>query len=86
MLEAMACGLPIITTPCEGTFELIGENGTIILHPDAFAFFNAIIKTIEDKTNYDYQAENARKKALTFNSANTAGEYITIYKKVIQDM
>lgn len=30
VLEAMACGLPIIMTPCEGSKELIEENGVIV--------------------------------------------------------
>ena len=29
MLEAMACGLPIVTTNCEGLIELICDNGII---------------------------------------------------------
>lgn len=29
VLEAMAMGLPIIMTPCEGSKELIGNNGYI---------------------------------------------------------
>ena len=30
VLEAMACGLPIIMTPCEGSKELIDGNGDIV--------------------------------------------------------
>lgn len=30
VLEAMACGLPIIMTPCEGSEELIQKNGYIV--------------------------------------------------------
>lgn len=30
VLEAMACGLPIIMTPCEGSHELIKENGYVV--------------------------------------------------------
>lgn len=30
VLEAMACGLPVIMTPCEGSSELIGNNGFIV--------------------------------------------------------
>lgn len=30
VLEAMACGLPIVMTPCEGSKELIGENGKVV--------------------------------------------------------
>ena len=31
VLEAMACGLPIIMTPCEGSKELVQDNGYILL-------------------------------------------------------
>lgn len=31
VLEAMACGLPIIMTPCEGSKELVQNNGYILL-------------------------------------------------------
>ena len=29
VLEAMACGLPIVMTPCQGSDELIGDNGFV---------------------------------------------------------
>lgn len=36
VLEAIACGLPIIMTPCEGSSELVVDNG-IIAPLDTFA-------------------------------------------------
>lgn len=30
VLEAMSCGLPIVMTPCEGSAELIRDNGVIV--------------------------------------------------------
>lgn len=36
VLEAMACGLPIVMTPCEGSKELVTNNG-IISSIDTFA-------------------------------------------------
>lgn len=30
VLEAMACGLPVVMTPCEGSTELIGNNGYVV--------------------------------------------------------
>lgn len=30
VLEAMACGLPVIMSPCEGSKELIGDNGYVV--------------------------------------------------------
>lgn len=34
VLEAMACGLPIIMTPCEGSAELVSNNGYIVSEDD----------------------------------------------------
>lgn len=46
VLEAMACGLPIIMSPCEGSEELITNNG-IVSTIDAFA--DNLVKLCEDK-------------------------------------
>src|SRR6202011_200606 len=37
VFEALACGLPVITTACNGAGELIteGREGFVITHPDA---------------------------------------------------
>lgn len=34
VLEAMACGLPILMTPCEGSKELVTDNGFICSHDE----------------------------------------------------
>lgn len=45
VLEAMACGLPIVMTPCEGSKELVTDNG-IISGLDTFA--DALIRICVD--------------------------------------
>ena len=44
MLEAMASGLPIVTTRCEGVDELIADNGIIVDDPQPEALAAAIGK------------------------------------------
>ncbi len=34
VLEAMACGLPVVMTPCEGSKELVADNGYILAVED----------------------------------------------------
>jgi len=43
-LEALACGLPVITTRCAGASEIIeeGRNGMVVPSPDPFAMSEAI--------------------------------------------
>lgn len=45
VLEAMACGLPIVMTPCGGSSALIEENGYIA---EKNAFGDVIVKMIND--------------------------------------
>lgn len=52
LLEAMAMGVPIITTPVGGNVELItdGENGLFVPQGDVSAIVGAIKKIISDNT------------------------------------
>ena len=46
MLEAMASGLPIVTTRCEGVDELIADNGIVVEEPTPAALADAVRKLI----------------------------------------
>ena len=64
MLEAMASGLPIITTRCEGVEELISDNGIVVEEPDVKSIADAIGKLT---TGFDYalkrSVDNRRRSA-----------------------
>lgn len=45
VLEAMACGLPIVMSPCQGSEELINGNG-VIANSDLDQFYKSIIEVI----------------------------------------
>jgi len=49
MLEAMASGLPIVTTRCEGVAELIADNGIIVEGPDPADLAKAIGSLAADR-------------------------------------
>ncbi len=83
MLEAMATGLPIVTTRCEGLAELIDGNGLIVEQDSAEEIAKAVKRLTEDSGLYKKMSTAARKQAEKFDWANVASSYIEKYRKII---
>lgn len=83
MLEAMASGLPVITTRCEGAEELITENGIIIEQAGAEPMAGAIKQLADDRKRCEQMAVEARKQAELFTWKNVAGKYLDCYRKIL---
>lgn len=86
ILEAMACGLPVIATDSGGTKEIIGKDndcGLLVDYDDKEGLATAIIKLIQDKELY-IKYQNKAKNLLIekFNLDNTANQTYTIYSSV----
>ena len=62
MLEAMASGLPIVTTRCEGVDELIADNGVVVDDPRPEALAAAVRKLAEDRAVLKAMSVAARRK------------------------
>lgn len=81
-IEAHACGLPVVSTPCGGPNELIGEENGILLK----GFTDSEMAEALHKVHQNYGLYNKaliRKKAIEKFSANAiAGEYIRLYHNV----
>jgi glycosyltransferase involved in cell wall biosynthesis len=82
MLEAMASGLPIIATRCEGVDELIDENGLVIENANAEEIAKAIKKLIDDPQLRNQMSEAARKQAEKFTWGQIADQYLKIYERI----
>ncbi len=83
MLEAMASGLPIVTTPCEGTEELIADNGIVVEKADAGAIAQAVKKLQDNEQVFEKMRKAARTQAEKFSWESTAEEYLKCYHKII---
>lgn len=84
MLEAMASGLPIVTTPCEGVEELIDpHNGTVVYNDSAEAIAEAVCQLLQQQEHYKAMCLAARQKAMNFSWASTANSYFNEYKKIL---
>jgi glycosyltransferase involved in cell wall biosynthesis len=83
MLEAMASGLPIVTTRCEGLAELIDGNGLIVEQDRIEELAKAVKKLADNPELYKQMSIAARKQAEKFDWANVASSYIEQYRKII---
>ena len=84
MLEAMASGLPIVTTRCEGVEELITDNGIVVEQADADAIAQTTRTLAQDGAMYDSMRAAARKQAEKFSWQSVADQYIELYKRIRQ--
>ena len=83
MLEAMASGLPIITTRCEGVDELISDNGIVVGKDSAEALAEAINNLAENKQAYGAMCALARRRAENFGWDKVADGYMKLYQRVL---
>ncbi len=82
MLEAMASGLPIVTTRCEGVDELISNNGIVVDAPNPAALAAAVRRLADDRQVLRAMSQSARKKAESFSWAAAAESYLQLYARV----
>ncbi|MFB0525193.1 MAG: glycosyltransferase family 4 protein [Phycisphaerae bacterium] len=86
MLEAMASGLPIVTTRCEGVEELIKDNGIVVEKAQASQIAEAIKKLAETAETSRKISVAARKQAEKFSWKNVAEEYLSRYNKIAKNV
>ncbi len=79
MLEAMASGLPIVTTRCEGVDELISSNGVIVDDATSNSLATAVRKLADDRPMLRTMSVAARTKAETFGWDTVARRYLDLY-------
>lgn len=83
MLEAMASGLPIITTRCEGVEELIRGNGVIVERPEAESLAAAILELANDGEKRRAMGRAARDRARLFSWPQVARRYLEHYRAIL---
>ena len=80
-LEAMACGTPVVSTPCSGASDLINEkNGVLCKGFDS----DAIAEGIREAMGKTYDRQTIREDVIArFSYDKIAKEYIKLYKDVL---
>lgn len=83
ILEAMATGLPIVSTNVGGVKDVIRGNGYLIDDTDEESFFHAI-KTIcdADREEYAIMSEKSKEIVKDFSAQEMSRKYMSIYDYV----
>lgn len=83
LLEAMASGLPIITTDTGGTAELVDDsNGLIIPSRDVTAIYRALRRLHQDRDFAHRLGAQSRQHAIKFSWNQVANQYLVLYHKI----
>jgi glycosyltransferase involved in cell wall biosynthesis len=81
ILEALACGLPVITTKLPGTMEyLTGQEGILISPQKPELYLKELMDLYEKRNRLDSKSEYARKRAVELSWPNFAGKIEKLFK------
>ena len=83
VLEAMASGLPIISTSTGGTRELLDGNVIFIESGSSESIIDALTILVKDRNRRQIMGDLSVERAKTFSWRNTTREYIKLFDKVL---
>lgn len=87
LIEAMACGLPVIASDCDfGPREILtdGENGLLVPPEDPLALAESITRVLSDPGLAARLAERGRQRARDFSTERIVPQYAALFEQVIQ--
>jgi alpha-1,3-rhamnosyl/mannosyltransferase len=83
VLEAMACGIPVVASNTSSLPEVVGETGILINPYDADELRDAIGKVLEDPGQRKEMSERGLERAKLFSWDKCARETLSVYQEVL---
>lgn len=82
VVEALACGVPVVVTDCGGTRDFVGsDDGTLCPPGNVDAIARSLIHTLENGTSY-HRRDIAGRAAHRFQPTTIATQVYSVYQKV----
>lgn len=82
MLEAMACGTPVITGNTSAMPEIAGEGGILVNSLNAKEIAEKILYLEQDQIFYQNQIKYGLNRVQKFSWAQTAENLLSLYKTI----
>ena len=83
VLEAMACGLPLVVTDTGGSRELVKDNGVVVPAADAGALADAIGRLLAQPSLGRQMGLRSRELATGFSWGAVADGYLGVYRSAL---
>lgn len=82
VLEAMACGTPVVCSNGGALPEVAGDAAVIHAPDDADGLAHACVHILEDEEHAETLRERGLRRAATFSWAETARQYLRVYRQL----
>lgn len=86
LLEAMACGTPVITSNTSSMPEVAGEDAILINPESSDEITEMMLRLEKDKDFYEQQRQIGLERAKLFSWRKTAENLLKLYQEVYQDI
>lgn len=87
LIEAMACGLPIVTTPVGAIKTIVAhqETGLIVQPGNPQQLYEALVAIVSDKTLASRMGQAGRHVVeKRYSAKNTVGKYLSLFASILQ--
>ena len=87
LIEAMACGLPVVTTPVGAIKTIVAhqETGLLVQPGNRHQLYEALVSIISDKT-LAYRLGQVSRQSVEerYSAGNTVGKYLSLFERTLK--
>jgi glycosyltransferase involved in cell wall biosynthesis len=84
VLEALACGIPVITSNVSSMPEIVGDAGILVNPLDEVELADAMQRVLTDRVLHAKLARDGRARSKMFSWERTARETLMVYERVVK--